>query len=106
MRTRWALLAVLAAAPGCRSRATAEDCAAMTEHYLDLAVRENKGAAGRTAAEAAAVREVERGLKRAVPGYRVVQDHCEAVTRAEVSCATGAETTQAWEACVQPADAR
>jgi hypothetical protein len=91
---------------GCRGRASPEDCTAMSEHYLDLAVKESPASTTRTPAEVAAVREVERGLKRAVPAYRLVQDHCEAVTRAEVSCASGAETTRAWEACVHPSDAR
>ena len=54
----------------------------------------------------AAVRDVEAGLKRAVLGFRLVQDHCEGVTRAEVSCAVGAESTKAWEGCVHPPDAR
>jgi hypothetical protein len=59
-----------------------------------------------SSAEAAAVRDVERGLKRAEPSYRAVQDHCDAVTRAEVSCALDAPTTRAWEACVHGPDAR
>lgn len=78
----------------------------MTEHYLDLAVKEAPGAASMTPAQVAAVRDVERGLKRAEPSYRAVQDHCEAVTRTEVSCAVDATTTRAWEACVQAPDAR
>lgn len=78
----------------------------MTEHYLDLAVKESPGAAAMSSAQAAAVRDVERGLKRAEPSYRAVQDHCEAVTRTEVSCALDAKTTRAWEGCVQRADAR
>ncbi len=90
----------------CRGHASAEDCSAMTEHYLDLAVKEAPGAAAMSPAQAAAVRDVEKGLKRAEPSYRTVQDHCEAVTRAEVSCALDAPTTRAWEACVQPPDAR
>jgi hypothetical protein len=90
----------------CRGRASPEDCAAITEHYLDLAVKEAPGASAMSSAQAAAVRDVERGLKRAVPAYRVVQDHCETVTRAEVSCAHEAQTTRAWEGCVHPADAR
>jgi hypothetical protein len=78
----------------------------MTEQYLDLAVKESPGAAAMSPAQAAAVRDVEKGLKRAEPSYRAVQDHCEAVTRAEVSCALDATTTRAWEACVQRDNAR
>jgi hypothetical protein len=78
----------------------------MTEHYLDLAVKETPRAAAMSPAQVAAVRDVERGVKRAEPSYRAVQDHCETVTRAEVSCALEAQTTRQWEGCVHPADAR
>src|ERR1700739_2276989 len=91
---------------GCRGHASPEDCKEMEDHYLDLAVKEMPGAAAMSSAQAAAVRQVERGLKRAEPSFRTVDDHCDAVTRAEVSCATGAKSTKEWEACVHPADAR
>jgi len=90
----------------CGRRASPEDCRAVTEHYLDLAVKESAGAASMSPAQSAAVREVERGLKRAEPSYRLVQDHCEALTGAEVSCALDATTSRAWEACVHGPDAR
>jgi len=72
----------------------------MSERYVDLAAREAPGAAGLSPSQAAAVREVERGLKRAEPAFRVVQDRCVEVTRAEVSCAIDAASTKAWEACL------
>jgi hypothetical protein len=100
------LLAACAGAMACRGHASPEDCKAMTEHYLDLAVKESPRAAGMSPAQTAAIRDVEEGLKRAVPSYRLVQDHCEALTRAEASCAVDAEGTRAWEACVHPPDAR
>jgi len=103
---RGMLLAACAACTACHARASPEDCQAMTEHYLDLAVRETPQAAAMSSAQSAAVRDVEQGLKRAVPGYRLVQDHCEALTRAEVSCALGADATRTWEGCVHPVDAR
>jgi hypothetical protein len=90
----------------CRGHASTEDCSAMTEHYLDLAVKDTPGAAAMSSAQAAAVRDVERGVKRAEPSYRIVQDHCDWLTRSQVSCALDAPTTRAWEACVHPADAR
>jgi hypothetical protein len=91
---------------GCRGNASAEDCKAMTARYLDLAVKENPQTATMSPAQVAAVRDVEQGLKRAVPSYRFVQDHCEAVTRAESSCALDADSTRGWEGCVHPPDAR
>lgn len=78
----------------------------MTEHYLDLAVAESPGAAAMSPAEATAVRDVERGLKRAESSYRFVQDHCEALTKAEVRCAIDSTTSRAWEGCVHLPDAR
>ncbi|HEX3771505.1 MAG TPA: hypothetical protein VHV30_11590 [Polyangiaceae bacterium] len=72
----------------------------MTDHYVDLAARETPGAAKLTAAQLAAVRDVERGLKRAEPSYRAVEDRCADVTRAEVSCAIDAPSTKDWEACL------
>ncbi len=72
----------------------------MEDRYLDLAVRESPGAAAMSPAQVAAVKDVERGLKRAEPAFRTVDDHCPAVTRAEVSCAIDAPDTRAWEACV------
>lgn len=91
---------------GCRGHASASDCREMEDHYLDLAVKESPGAATMSSAQASAVREVERGLKRAEPAYRAVEDQCAAVTRAEVSCALDAKTTVEWEACVHRPDAR
>jgi hypothetical protein len=100
--TRW--LGVAALAFACRGRASPDDCRAITDHYIDLAVRETPGAAAMTPAQAAAVRDIKRDLKRAEPTYRQVQDHCANVSRLEVSCALDAKTTSEWESCVHPLD--
>jgi hypothetical protein len=94
------LAAVVLAATACRGHASPDDCRAMSEHYVDLAVREAPGAANLSPTQAAAVREVELGLKRAEPAFRAVQDRCDQVTRAEVSCAVDATSTKAWEGCL------
>jgi hypothetical protein len=99
-------LLVLFGLVACRGHASADDCKEMEDHYLDLAVKESPGAAAMSSAQVAAVKEVERGLKRAEPAFRAVDDRCSAVTRAEVSCAVDAPTTKAWEACVHAPDAR
>jgi hypothetical protein len=97
-------LAFVAVSPsGCKGRASPEDCRSMTEHYLDLAVGETPGAPALSPKQAGAVRDVERGLKRAEPSFRSVQDHCGDVTRAEVSCAMAADSTKAWEGCLPDA---
>jgi hypothetical protein len=90
---------------GCGGHATPEDCAKLCDHYVDLAVAESPGGAKLPAAQAAAIRDVERGLKRAEPTYRRVQDRCDSVTRSEVRCARGASTTAEWEACLRGAHA-
>jgi hypothetical protein len=84
----------------CRGHASPDDCRAMSEHYMDLAVREAPGSGNLSPTQAAAVREVERGLKRAQPAFRAVQDRCDQVTRAEFSCAVEATSTTAWEGCL------
>lgn len=88
------------AALSCHGRASPEDCATMLDHYLDLAVRESPGGPKMSPAQAAAVRDVERGLKRAEPSFRRVQDRCDSVDRSEARCAARADTTTAWEACL------
>jgi hypothetical protein len=99
-----AALAAGAGAIGCRGRASPDECRTALDHYLDLAVRESPGGRKLSPAEAAAVRDVEQGLKRAEPSYRRVQDHCEMVDRGDARCAGRAETTSAWEACLRPRD--
>jgi hypothetical protein len=95
-----ALSAVSVGPVACGGHASPDDCTRMVDNYIDLAVGEAPGALKMTAGQAAAVREVERGLKRAEPSYRRVQDHCDSVTRSEARCALGASTTAAWEACL------
>jgi hypothetical protein len=94
------MAAMSSAALACRSHASTNECRAMIEHYLDLAVRETPGAGALSPAQTTAVRDVKRDLKRAEPSYRKVQDHCEDIPRAEVSCALDAPSTTAWEACM------
>ena len=92
------------ALPACRGHASPDDCKEMEDHYLDLVVKETPGVAAMSSAQSAAVREVERGLKRAEPRFKYVEDHCAAVTRAEVSCAKGASSSKEWEGCVHRPD--
>jgi hypothetical protein len=99
-RRAGALAAAALLATACRGHASRDDCRAMSEHYLDLAVREAPGSANLSPTQAAAVRDVELGLKRAEPAFRAVQDRCDQVTRAEVSCAADSTSTKAWEGCL------
>jgi hypothetical protein len=92
--------ALVLGAAACKRHASPDDCRAMADHYVDLAARETPGAAKLTPAQLAAIRDVERGLKRAEPSYRAVEDRCAAVTRAEVSCAIDSTSTKDWEACL------
>jgi hypothetical protein len=95
--------ALLASAPACRGRASPEDCRTATEHYIDLAVHETPRSGSLSPTQVNAVREVERGLKRAEPSFREMDDDCGKVTRAEVSCAIDSMTTKAWEGCLHDA---
>lgn len=104
-RTVLVLAATCTAVLACRRRATPDDCRAMADRYIEVSLRETPNAKALSPAQADAVREVERGLKRAVPAYRRVQDRCEEVTSAEASCATSAESAKDWEACFHPSDA-
>jgi hypothetical protein len=101
---RVAFAAFAAVTTSCRGRASDAECAAIAERYVDLAARETPGAAAMTPAQLAAVRDVERGLKRAEPAFRRVQDHCQDVAKAETSCAVDAKTTKDWEACFAARD--
>jgi hypothetical protein len=98
------LASLLVLQGACRGHASADDCREAAEHYLDLAVREAPGAVKLSPAQAAAVKDVERGLKRAEPAFRRMQDRCESVGRAEAACAAKAETTAAWEGCLRTRD--
>jgi hypothetical protein len=99
-----AFAGIAGALTSCRGRATGAECAAAADRYVDLAAREAPGAAAMTPAQLAAVRDVERGLKRAEPAFRRVQDHCQDVAKAETSCALDAKTTKDWEACFASGD--
>lgn len=90
-------------ASACHRHATPEECAAAADRYVDLAARESPGAAAMSAAQLAAVRDVERGLKRAEPAFRSLQDRCPDAIRTEVSCAADSVTTAAWEGCFHDA---
>jgi hypothetical protein len=89
---------------GCRAVPTTEECAAAADHYIDLALAEMPAHASFSPSQAAAVRDVERGVKRAEPAFRAVEDRCTRLRRAEVACARDAPTTRAWEACIQTGD--
>jgi hypothetical protein len=101
---RPSLIVLALAATSCRGRATEAECKAITDRYVDLAARETPGASGLTPTQLQAVRDVERGLKRAEPAFRRVQDHCQDVTKAESGCALDAKTARDWEACFAGGD--
>jgi hypothetical protein len=101
---RRALIVLAIAATSCRGRATYTECTATADRYVDLAARETAGASRLSPAQLQAVRDVERGLKRAEPAFRRVQDHCQDVTKAESRCAIDAKTTNDWEACFADGD--
>jgi hypothetical protein len=101
---RAALVALALGATSCRGRATDAQCSSVADRYIELAAHETPGATAMTPTQLGAVRDVERGLKRAEPAFRRVQDHCQDVTKAETGCALEARTTKDWEACFAGGD--
>jgi hypothetical protein len=86
---------------GCRGKATATECAAMLERYVDLTIAADPELRKYGQAQAQAIREVKKAVKKSEPSYRKVQDQCEReVRRNEYDCAMSAKTPNDWEACI------
>lgn len=90
--------AVLAA---CNGKATREQCAEMLDKYLDLTIAGEPGLADLPPAEARAVREIKKALRKNEPAYARVENQCEAeISKREYRCAMKAPTPETWQACI------
>jgi hypothetical protein len=99
-----AVAALLAAAPlcGCHKKVTKADCTQMLDHYLDMVIAQDPGTRNLPPAQAAAVREMKRAIKKAEKSYAQVEEQCETeVSRSEYDCAMKASIPDAWEACIE-----
>jgi len=97
-----AALAIAAACAACKGKVTPAECTEMLDRYVDMSIAADPGLAQLPPAQADAVREMKRALKKAEPSYAQVQGQCEGeVTRKEYDCAMKAKTPNDWEACIE-----
>lgn len=80
------LVAVTGAASACSSKITRAECTDMLDRYVDMTV---------------AGEPEKKALLKGEPGYKRVQEQCEAeITRREYRCAMKAPTPETWQACI------
>jgi hypothetical protein len=99
-----AVVALLAAAPvcGCHKKVTKADCTQMLDHYLDMVIAQDPATRTLPPAQAAAVRDMKRAVKKADKSYAQVEEQCETeVSRNEYDCAMKANIPDEWEACIE-----
>jgi hypothetical protein len=87
---------------GCSKKVTHDDCTQMLDHYLDMVIAADPASKSLSPAQATAVREMKRAVKKAEKSYAQVEQQCEReVTRSEYDCAMGANIPDQWEACIE-----
>ena len=98
---RCAFFACAVFASGCNGRVTAADCTEMLDRYVDMSIAADPALAPLTPAQATAVRDMKKAVKKAEKSYRRVSEQCEReVSRKEYRCAMSAKTMNDWEACI------
>jgi hypothetical protein len=74
----------------------------MIDRYIDMIALADPAAQNLPPAQADAVREMKKTLKKAEARYAHVQTQCESnVTRKEYECAMAAKNPDEWEACIE-----
>jgi hypothetical protein len=97
-----AALGTAAAFMGCHRKVTKEDCTAMLDHYLDMVIAGDPATKNLPPAQATAVRDMKRAVKKAEKSYARVEAQCETeVSRSEYDCAMKADIPDQWEACIE-----
>ena len=103
-----ATAALLSAGPileGCHAfhrPVTKDDCTQMLDHYLDMVIAGEPATRNLPPAQATAVRDMKRAVKKAEPSYARVLSQCETeVSRSEYDCAMKASVPDEWEACIE-----
>jgi hypothetical protein len=95
----WVALAFLL---GCQRKIQPQECVAMLDRYIDMVVAADPATKNLPAAQASAVREMKKAVKKAEASYVRVQTQCESeVTRKEYDCAMAAKNADEWEACIE-----
>ena len=91
-----------ATASGCHRPVTKDDCTHMLDHYLDMVIAADPTTRNLPLAQATAVREMKRAVKKAERSYAQVEAQCETeVSRSECDCAMKANIPDEWEACIE-----
>jgi hypothetical protein len=93
---------LLALAPlACTKKVTPDDCTRMLDHYLDMVIDADPATHNMPPAQASAVRDMKRAVKKAAKSYAQVETQCEReVSRSEYDCAMSANIPDEWEACI------
>jgi hypothetical protein len=91
-----------AGASGCRHKVTTNDCTQMLDRYLDMVIAADPSTRSLPPAQAAAVRDMKRAVKKTEKSYAQVEAQCETeVSRDEYDCAMKANIPDEWEACIE-----
>ena len=95
-------LALLAVVSACQKKIQPPECVAMLDRYIDMVVAADPSTKNLPPAQASAVREMKKAVKKAEASYRRVETQCETeVTRREYDCAMAAKNADEWEACIE-----
>jgi len=87
---------------GCHRKVTKDDCTRMLDRYLDMVIAADPATKSLPPAQATAVREMKRAVKKADKSYAQVETQCETeVSRDEYDCAMKAGVPDDWEACIE-----
>ena len=74
----------------------------MLDHYLDMVIAGDPSTKDLPPAQAAAVREMKRAVKKGERSYAQVEAQCETeVSSNEYDCAMKANVPDEWEACIE-----
>jgi hypothetical protein len=81
---------------------TRDDCTRMLDRYLDMVIAADPSTRNLPPAQATAVRDMKRAVKKADRSYARVETQCETeVSRDEYDCAMKANIPDEWEACIE-----
>jgi hypothetical protein len=86
----------------CHGKVAPEDCTRMLDRYIDMVLATDKATKDLPPAQASAVREMKKAVKKAEPTYAKAERQCHAeVSRSEYDCAMSAKNPDEWEACIE-----
>jgi hypothetical protein len=96
------LVALALSLAACHEKIKPEECDTMLDRYIDMIVAADPATKNLPPAQASAVREMKKAVKKAEASYMRVQSQCASeVTRKEYDCAMSAKNADEWEACIE-----